>query len=75
MHEVYVSVIPPRKEEDSLAENEEALKNFEDIECAYPGRPDLPYNNPQTEDSHPFPLMISELASGHQNNVSPSPPA
>ncbi|KRY10405.1 hypothetical protein T03_14285 [Trichinella britovi] len=31
--------------------------------------------NPQVEDSHPFPLIVSELASGHEKNVFPSPPA
>ncbi|KAL1229399.1 putative inactive ribonuclease [Trichinella spiralis] len=29
----------------------------------------------RVEDSHPFPLIVSELASGHQKNVYPCPPA
>ncbi|KRY44112.1 hypothetical protein T03_3887 [Trichinella britovi] len=40
-----------------------------------PRRTDLSYMNPQVEDSHPFPLIVSELASGHEKNVFPSPPA
>ncbi|XP_003369371.1 conserved hypothetical protein [Trichinella spiralis] len=62
----------------------EALLNFEegypfdgDQVCVSrtPRRPDLPYINPQIEDTHPFPLILSEIASEHQNNVYPSPPA
>ncbi|KRZ81160.1 hypothetical protein T08_1912 [Trichinella sp. T8] len=66
-----VSAIQPRKEEDSFAEYEEALLNFElrvraqDLPFR---RPDLLYINPQVEDSHPFPLIVSELTSEHQNN-------
>ncbi|KRZ82333.1 hypothetical protein T08_10496 [Trichinella sp. T8] len=61
----------PRKEEDSFAEYEEALLNFE-LRVRTPDlpfrRPDLLYINPQVEDSHPFPLIVSELTSEHQNN-------
>ncbi|KRY05034.1 hypothetical protein T03_8691 [Trichinella britovi] len=28
--------------------------------------------NPQVEDSHPFPLIVSELASGHEKNLQES---
>ncbi|KRX53602.1 hypothetical protein T09_9929 [Trichinella sp. T9] len=61
-----VSAIRRCKEEDSFAEM-----------CVpqTPRRTDLSYMNPQVEDSHPFPLIVSELASGHEKNVFPSPPA
>ncbi|KRX74670.1 hypothetical protein T06_13556 [Trichinella sp. T6] len=49
-----VFAIRPRKEEDFCRIRRSA--------------PDLPYINPQVEDSHPFPLIVSELASEHQNN-------
>ncbi|KAL1238478.1 Shikimate dehydrogenase (NADP(+)) [Trichinella spiralis] len=77
MHEIAFLRFSLAKKTTRLQKVVEALLNFEkgypfdgDQVCVSrtPRRPDLPYINPQIEDTHPFPLILSELASEHQNN-------
>ncbi|KRY27732.1 hypothetical protein T01_10636 [Trichinella spiralis] len=84
MHEIAFLRFSLAKKTTRLQKVVEALLNFEegypfdgDQVCVSrtPRRPDLSYINPQIEDSHPFPLIVSEFASEHRNNVYPSPPA
>ncbi|KAL1245955.1 Retinoic acid receptor RXR-gamma [Trichinella spiralis] len=81
MHEIAFLRFSLAKKTTRLQKVVEALLNFEegypfdgDQVCVSrtPRRPDLPYINPQIEDTHPFPLILSEIASEHQNNVYPN---
>ncbi|KRY40482.1 hypothetical protein T01_15984 [Trichinella spiralis] len=78
MHEIAFLRFSLAKKTTRLQKVVEALLNFEegypfdgDQVCVSrtPRRPDLPYINPQIEDTHPFPLILSEIASEHQNNT------